>query len=81
MSPADFLKKMYQLAAEHGFVMEAIDLAKDAAPYFNAKLQPIPDFFNSGEGAPPREYALIPAKARSVEEWVEQVTGDRGKPN
>lgn len=43
MLPADFLNLAWRSLAKKGMIAEAVPIAKEAAPYFNAKLAPKED--------------------------------------
>lgn len=68
LSPAEFLDLAWKALAKAGQIPQAISVAKEAAPYFNAKKAPKAE---GDESQPERQgYAVIPEQAESVEAWT-----------
>lgn len=87
LTPAEYLDVAWKALAKAGLVTQAISVAKEAAPYFNAKLAPKPERSGDDDVATLGGYAVTPDQAESMEAWTaesrEELQDDErsGDPN
>lgn len=70
LSPAELLRFASREAAKAGFIQAAASLAKDAAPYFNARPSAAP--LPGDETVQRQSYIVAPEQAESMEAWTQE---------